>query len=388
MTGKPMRLAIVTPRFWPLADELATQLLRLAEQFRTAGHEVTIVSATWHRTWPREVQVREIPLVRLGHAPRGGWSTLRYAWSLSRWLKQWRDTLDAVLVASLRYEAYAAVGALAGSRTKVVLLADAAGPSGDVAWQSSATFGSRIAHRSREAAAIVATSAVVAAELRSAGYSQEKIVTIPWGVPLSAVHSACVRDQSRQSLAGANHDLVTCGTDPVVLAIGRLTPDRGFAHLVKAWKSVTARFPAARLWIAGDGPERERLYQLIGDLDLRQRAYLPGTFSDQQELLEAADVFVQPATAPGPTLALVEALAMGLPAIASDLPCHGAWIEDRRSGRLVAASDVRALAAALIETLEQPAQALELGAAAREKIRREHSLEQCAARYLEVLTRK
>ena len=385
MTGNPMRLAIVTPRFWPLADELGTQLLRLAEQFRAAGHEVTVVSATWHRAWPREVQVREIPLVRLGHAPRGGWSTLRYAWNLSRWLKQRRDTLDAVLIASLRYEAYAAVGALVGAGTKVVLLADAAGPSGDVAWQGAAAFGSRIARRSREAAAIVATSSAVADELSAAGHSRQKIVTIPWGVPLPAVLSACVRDQSRQSLAGANHDLVVGGAEAVVLAIGRLMPDRGFAHLVKAWKSVAARFPAARLWIAGDGPERERLYQLIGDLDLRQRAFLPGTFSDQQELLEAADVFVQPATAPGPTLALVEALAMGLPTIATDLPCHGAWIEDRRSGRLVAASDARALATALIETLEHPAQALELGAAAREKIRREHSLEKCAARYLEVL---
>jgi glycosyltransferase involved in cell wall biosynthesis len=388
MTGKSLRLALVTPRFWPLADDLATQTLRLAEQFRGTGHEVTVVSATWHRSWAPAVQVREIPLVRLGHAPRSGWSLLRYSWSLSRWLKQRRDALDAVLVASLRYEAYAAIGALAGSRTRVVLLADAAGPGGDVAWQSAATFGSRIARRAQGAAAIVATSSVVAGELTAAGYPAEKIVAIPWGVPLPPVQSACVRDASRQSLAGANHDLIACGTDPVVLAIGQLTPPRGFAHLIKAWKTVAARFPAARLWIAGDGPERERLYQLIGDLDLRQRAFLPGTFSDQQELLEAADAFVQPATSAGPTLALAEALAIGLPAIATDLPCHRPWIEDRRTGRLVAPGDARALAATLIETLEQPAQAVALGAAARETIRREHSLEQCAARYLDVLRRK
>jgi glycosyltransferase involved in cell wall biosynthesis len=380
-----LRLALVTPRFWPLVDDLATQLLRLAERFRAAGHEVTIVSATWHRSWPREVQVREIPLVRLGHAPRGGWSTLRYLWNLSRLLKERSEALDAVLVAALRYEAYAAIGALASSRTRVVLLADAVGPGGDVAWQSSATFGSRIARRAQGAAAIVATSSVVAGELTAAGYPAKKIVAIPWGVPLPPVQSACIRDASRQSLAGANHDLVACGTDPVVIAIGPLTRDRGFAHLVKAWKAVAARFPAARLWITGDGPERERLYQLIGDLDLRQRAFLPGIFSDQQELLEAADVFVQPATSAGPTLALAEALATGLPAIATDLPCHREWIEDARTGRLVAPGEARALAAALIATLEHPARALELGAAAREKMRREHSLEQCAARYLEIL---
>ena len=99
-----MRLALVTPRFWPLADDGATRLHRLAEQFRGGGHAVTIVTATWHSSWPREVQVREIPVVRLKGAPRGGWSTLRYMFGLARWLKQHRDRLDAVAQKLLEVE--------------------------------------------------------------------------------------------------------------------------------------------------------------------------------------------------------------------------------------------------------------------------------------------
>jgi glycosyltransferase involved in cell wall biosynthesis len=190
---------------------------------------------------------------------------------------------------------------------------------------------------------------------------------------------------AREALASVNHDLTTQPTDPVAVAIGRFVPAAGLAHLVKSWKGIASRFPTARLWIIGDGPERDRLYQLIGDLDLRQRIFLPGTFSDNRELLEAADLFVQPATADGPTLVLTEALAMGLAAIASDLPGHRSWIEPGRTGQLVPPGNSQALAAALNDLLQHPSRAITLGSAARQKIRESHSLEACAQQYLQLL---
>ena len=382
-----MRLALVTPRFWPLANDAATHLLRLAEQFQLAGHRVTVVTAAWHSGWPREVQVREIPVVRLKGAPRGGWSTLRYMFGLTQWLKQHRDQLDAVLVTALRYEAYATLATLAGSTVRVVLQSDLAGAAGDAAWQRTASFGGRIARRCREAPRIVATSPLVAAELTAAGYDPACLTIIPHGVPLPLPQSACQREHSREALAGVNHDLATRNEDPVAIAIGRLVPEAGFAYLVKAWKHVSSRFPAARLWIIGDGPERDRLYQLTGDLDLRQRAFLPGVFSDYRELFEASDIFVEPAIAEGPTLALAEALASGLAVVATDLPGHRTWIEPDKNGLLVPLGDSKALAAALVNLLEQPARRIDFGSAARERIRQSNSLETCARQYLEALVR-
>jgi glycosyltransferase involved in cell wall biosynthesis len=381
-----MRLALVTPRFWPLADDAATHTLRLAEQFQLAGHHVTVVTAAWQCSWPREVQVREIPVVRLKGAPRGGWSTLRYMFSLTQWLKHQRGLLDAVLVTTLRYEAYAALATLAGSNVRVILQSDLAGPAGDVAWQRTASFGGRVARRCRTAPRIVATSPLVAAELTAAGYDPARLTVIPHGVPLPPPQSACQREHSREALAGVNHDLATRNEDPVAVAIGRLVPAAGFAYLVKAWKLVSTRFPAARLWIIGDGPERDRLYQLTGDLDLRQRAFLPGVFSDYRELFEASDMFVEPAIAEGPTLPLAEALASGLAVVATDLPGHRTWIEPDKNGLLVPIGDSKALAAALVHLLGQPARRIDFGSAAREQIRQSHSLEACARRYLEVLS--
>ena len=378
------RLAIVTPRFWPLAGEAETHVLRLAERWKAAGVDVQIATATWQSDWPRNIVVRELPVTRLSGAPRGGFGTLRYMYALTRWLREQQAALDAVLVSTLRFEAYSALGALANTELPVFLQAEQAGPAGDVAWQRTAPFGSRIARRCRQAAAFIATSGLVAAELATADYAAERTMTISRGVPIPPPQGAASRDAARESLAGVNHDLACPNQHPVVLAIGRFVPETGFAHLVKAWAAVAARFPQARLWIVGDGRQRELLYQLIGDLDLRPRVCLPGIFAQTHELVAAADVIVQPAVAESPTLAMLEGMAAGLPAIATDLPGHREWIAGGETGLLVSPGDSRALAGAIIELLENPARGVGLGAAARERMKAKHSIEACAQAYLDL----
>jgi glycosyltransferase involved in cell wall biosynthesis len=170
----------------------------------------------------------------------------------------------------------------------------------------------------------------------------------------------------------------------VAVALGRFLPEFGLVDLVKAWRAVAPRYPLARLWIVGDGPQRELLYQLIGDLDLRQRVFLPGTFAETQELLAAADMFIQPATSEVPTLGMAEALAAGLPLVASDLPGHREWITSGETGLLVPPGDSRGLGAAILELLDGPARAIALGSAARARMRESHTLEGCARQYLDL----
>jgi glycosyltransferase involved in cell wall biosynthesis len=379
-----MRLALVTPRFWPLAGDAETHLLRLAEQFRLAGHAVTLVTSAWLRAWPEQIVVREIPIVRLRPPPRGGFSTLRYMYGLGHWLGEHRGRFDAVLVSTLRHEAYCAVRALAGSGVPVVLQAERAGSGGDIAWQRTVSFGSRIARRCRQAAGFVATSQLAAREMAAAGYDHDRTTTIPRGVPIPPPRGALARDAAREALASVNHDLAAPTQNPVALAIGRFLPESGLVDLVKAWRAVAARFPLARLWIVGDGPQRDLLYQLIGDLDLRQRVLLPGTFAESGELLAAADLFIQPAASEVPTLCLAEALAAGVPVIASDLPGHREWIAADELGLLVPKGDPRALSTAIMQLLSEPAQAVALGVAARAHMRQEHTLVGCAQKYLEL----
>src|SRR5262249_1995340 len=99
-----LRLAIATPRFWPLIGDESNHLLNLANSLSAAGHRITIVSALWTGTWPRQISIGSIPLLRLRGAPRGGWGTLRWMYSLSGWLRGPVATeLDGLIVAGLRH---------------------------------------------------------------------------------------------------------------------------------------------------------------------------------------------------------------------------------------------------------------------------------------------
>jgi glycosyltransferase involved in cell wall biosynthesis len=328
--------------------------------------------------------VGPVPLVRLRGSHRAGWSTLRWMYALSGWLKEQAEHLDAVLVSGLRHEAYVAIRAVRRQRLPVIALAHP----DDVAWQRTAAFGSRIARRCQHAAAIVAPSRTVAQSLIGAGYAQERIAVIPWAVELPPPQSPVRREAARLALAAVNSDLVTTDATPVGLSVGRLDAEHRFGDLIRAWRIVTADRPEARLWIIGDGPERERLFRQVCDLDLRHRVLLPGTFDFHDELLAAADLYLQPAACAAPPLALLMALAAGLPAIAADSPALREVVEHGRTGLTFAAGDPKTLAAHIQRLLAAPAAGVGLGSAARDAMRTRPPPDQMTDQYAELISQQ
>ena len=96
---------------------------------------------------------------------------------------------------------------------------------------------------------------------------------------------------------------------------------------------------------------------------------LPGTFDCLEELLAAADLFVQPAACDAPPLALLTALASGSPVVAADSPALREAIEPGQNGLLFPAGDPKSLAAQMERLLASPAEGVTLGSAARDLIR-------------------
>ena len=172
-------------------------------------------------------------------------------------------------------------------------------------------------------------------------------------------------DAARTALATANYDLATTANAQVALAIGRLDAEHRFGDLVRAWRIVTARRPEARLWIVGDGPEREELYHQIGDLDQRFRALLPGTFDCLDELLQASDMLLVPAPHAIPPLVMLEAQAAGLPS-----HCRGfarltrSSIAPEKRGCSIRRAISRPSPPPSCDLMEHPATAVDYGAAA------------------------
>jgi glycosyltransferase involved in cell wall biosynthesis len=375
-----LRLAIVTPRFWPLIGDRPTHLLRLAESLTALGHRPVVVTPQWKRTWPSEMSIGPVKLVRLRGSGSGGWSTLRWMYSLGTWLRE--ETLDGVLVDGLRHEGFVALRVKHRKSVPVALIAG----DDDLKWQKSATLGARIAARCHEAKAIIAPSQSLTATLSAAGFASEFIHLVPRTSPVMPPRSPLLREAARGALAAVNADLVLTAKATVALAVGRLDAEHRFSDLIRAWRIVTARHADARLWIVGDGPERDRLYRQIGDLDQRFRVLIPGTFDCLEELIQASDIFLVPSSHDAPPVALLDAQAAGLPAIVARSPMAEAYVKQGETGLIYTLGDIKDLADAVSNIIDQPAIGIQMGAAARALAAMRSTLVDEAQDYVRIVT--
>lgn len=141
---------------------------------------------------------------------------------------------------------------------------------------------------------------------------------------------------------------------PVILGVGRMTPQKDFPTLMSAFAQVR-RLRDCRLVILGDGAGRPELERKARDLGIAEDVDLPGFVPDVLPYMARASVFALSSRYEGLSNVLIEALAVGTPAVATDCPSGSAEILDHgRYGRLVPVGDARALAAALEAALDEP----------------------------------
>lgn len=167
----------------------------------------------------------------------------------------------------------------------------------------------------------------------------------------------------------------------IIVALARLVPQKGLRHLLAALALPPLRALDATLLVAGDGPLRHELSSQARGLGIEQRVSFLGRLEQVVPLLEAADVFALPSIYEGLPLALLEAMALGVPAVASDLP----ELRDLASGRsleLVPAGDEPSLAQALARLLTDQAQARSTAARGVARVADAYDARANAARFL------
>lgn len=156
-----------------------------------------------------------------------------------------------------------------------------------------------------------------------------------------------------------------------LLFVGRLDPRKGFRFAARAFLLLAARFPDVVLVVAGDGPERVVVDEL--PREVRERVVMVGAVSSAElpHYHAAADVYLAPNTG-GESFGyvLVEAMAAGLPVVASDIPGYREVVRHGKEGLLVPPCDARALAEATTELLQHPELADRLAAGGRERVQR------------------
>jgi sugar transferase (PEP-CTERM/EpsH1 system associated) len=200
-----------------------------------------------------------------------------------------------------------------------------------------------------------------------------KVVTVHNGVELTRFTGAA-REAARSALGLGVSD-VLIGT------VGRLDPVKDQATLLRAFGRLVPRHADARLIVVGDGPLRAQLDQLINSLGLRARARLLGERRDIPAILAALDVFVLPSIAEGISNTILEAMASGLPIVATRVGGNSELIDPDSTGALVPVGHAETLAAA-IERYVDDAHLREVhGKRARARARERFSLERMSHDY-------
>jgi len=162
----------------------------------------------------------------------------------------------------------------------------------------------------------------------------------------------------------------------VIGTVGRLVPQKGHRYLIDAMPMILKAVPKARLLIVGRGGLQAQLEEQVSGLALSRHVRLAGRRRDIPRLLAAMDVFAFPSLWEGFGIALLEAMTMELPVVASDVDGIPEVVQDRITGILVPPRSSVPLAEALIALLNRQALARAMGKRGKERVLAHFTIDQ------------
>jgi glycosyltransferase involved in cell wall biosynthesis len=387
------RVLVVSPLYHTDRGGLGRQAVLLSERLAELGADMTAATRRMTglpaRDWSPRVEVVQIPAGRPGvhnyerRDLRNLLTSLRFTAGLLRLIERRRHRLDVLHFhgASLPLLGALPWAKLRGLRVigKVAALHQGV-EAGDLSGHYG-PLGTLMARSLDRVDAFVATTAEIEQALLAEGYAQARIARVTNFVDLRQFHPATAdeRERAREALGLSGHT--------VVLHSGRLTARKGADNLLKAFAPVAADRPQALLLFLGDGPERGALEALARSLGVAGQVRFAGFHEDVRRWLAASDLFVLSSLIEGLPNALLEAMAVGLPILATRIGGSLEAIEEGVSGVLVEPGQAASLARELGPLLDDAERRSALGQAAAERIVARFSLDAIAPRYMELYQR-
>lgn len=403
-----LRIYIVIATFHPIVGGAEKQALMQAKILRERGHEVSIITFHHEQNWQAQTVVEGVPVRRVAgmllhkrHLLPRLLQRLCYllAMLVMGWTLWWqRQRYDLVHVYQLNLLALPAALACLFTRRPLIVavrsallkdptasLAEAgqlslvAGPVDPTAsWLrvdnttrvihdlgDLERFGSgimRLTHflLKRQQAVIVVLSSRMKEYLAAYHFTLPGTQLIPNGVDTNRFRPTReVNEQAEQA----------------VICVSRLSYEKGLDVLLQAWPLVHKQMPEARLIIVGDGPLKPQLLMLVEALGIAEQVEFSGAQSNVPAQLQRARLAVLPSRHEGMPNAVLEAMAAGLPCVATRVSGSEDIIQPDVNGLLVEIEDYQGMARALLTLLKDPALVKQYAEAARSTIENSYSLE-------------
>lgn len=296
-----------------------------------------------------------------------------YLTSLAWELVTHRHEYDIIHVFQTNLSAYVAAVIAKRLGKKVVTTCHGAGDSGDMAIWSCVPGGRRLLKTvCAKVDAVTGVSNDVMMELDEAGFDPKRTRYIPNGVSTSRPVGS---QSASRSILGLPSDAF------IAVFVGRLTVEKAPEFLLDTWMSVLEQYPSSRLLFVGEGEKRAMLQAKARRAGVSDSVIFRGWVDNVDEYLKAADVFLLPSTNEGMSIALLEAMALGLPVVASRVSGTVDVIKHGENGLLFEPADMEGLADCIISLIESPKRRVLLGRQARNTVEQDFSLEAAADRY-------
>jgi sugar transferase (PEP-CTERM/EpsH1 system associated) len=218
--------------------------------------------------------------------------------------------------------------------------------------------------------------------METVGVSKRRVVQIYNGVDQEQFHPGDGKPMDLPPAGFLSAESFVIGT------VGRLAAVKDQATLIRAFKLLLDANPAdkndLRLVIAGDGPLRRELEELVSELGIARSVWITGDRSDIADVLRLFDLFVLSSLGEGISNTILEAMATGLPIVATDVGGNPELVQEGVTGRLIPGEDPAVLAASLQQCIGDREQLIRMGAASLEKVKTQFNWQKTVEQYLSV----
>ena len=351
------------------AEKLLSDLLPVLKQ---SGIEILLVSLCDDMTFAPRIKDAGIEILQLGHEKRvyGPWNLYRSGLKLRALIKQRQpDIIHSHLYLA---DLLAWIWSPSGCRTVSTL------HNVYPWWQWWAARGKRVRYfymtkveailgRLRGCMFVGVSEAVKKCAIRSLGIRADNIKMVYNGIVVDDFEA---KNEYRST------------ESPVIIQVGNYREQKGHGVSLRAFKILRKTYKDARLHLVGDGPLRKQMEKEIEQSGLAGSVILMGRRDDVPELLRESDIFWMPSLFEGLSIACVEAMACGLPVVASNTSGLNEEVSEGLTGYLVGVGNHKQLAEKTMEILRSPDIARGMGVKGRDRVERLFSINSAASSYI------